>query len=56
MLSNLREVIGILRPDQLIHIQGYAECRVRDIPEELKDIKVRYIKNNIDCIEVFTYG
>lgn len=55
MLINVQTLTKILQPNQIIDIQGYGEYRVKNIPDDLMDIKIRYIKHNIDCIEVFIY-
>ena len=51
----LRTIIRIFSKDQIVHIQNHGEYRAKDIPEELLDLTVRCVKNNIDCMEVFTY-
>lgn len=53
--TKLRTIVRIFSKDQIVHIQNHGEYRVKDIPEELLDLTVRCVKNNIDCMEVFTY-
>lgn len=55
MSTKLRTIIRIFSKDQIVHIQNHGEYKVKDIPEELLDLTVRCVKNNIDCLEVFTY-
>lgn len=55
MLINIQALTKILQPNQIVHIQRHGEYRVKDIPDNLMNIKIRYIKHNIDCIEVFIY-
>ena len=55
MSTKLRTIIKLFSKDQIVHIQNHGEYRAKDIPEELLDLTVRCVKNNIDCMEVFTY-
>lgn len=55
MIIDIRTLTKILQPNQIVDIQRHGEYRVQNIPDNLMGIKIRYIKHNIDCIEVFIY-